>query len=111
MAGETIKVNAEEVLGHVGSIAEKMAEVSVPGPVPPLAPATSPIDVALNTVVLAAVEKATQSSTALEKRGTEHNALSQRAVANLETQEESNAADLTAIQPQGAQSGNTGVWT
>ena len=105
MAGETIKLNAEEVLGQVSKIAATMAEVSVPGPVPPPALGASPIDAALNSVVLAAAEKAGESSSALAKRGTEHSATSQRAVASLETQEESNTADITAIQPQGAQSG------
>ncbi len=32
MAGQNIKLNAEEVLGQVGKIAGTMAEVSVPGP-------------------------------------------------------------------------------
>ena len=52
MAGQNIKLNAEETLGHVSKIAATMAEVSVPGPVPPPAPGASPIDAALNTVAL-----------------------------------------------------------
>ena len=39
VAGQNIKLNAEETLGHVSKIAATMAEVSVPGPVPPPAPA------------------------------------------------------------------------
>ncbi|MDX1886742.1 hypothetical protein [Mycolicibacterium sp. 120270] len=100
MAAKNIKLNAEETLGHVGKIAATMAEVSVPGPVPPPAPAASPIDAALNTVVLAAAEKAEASSAALSKRGAEHNATALRAVSALQTEEESNAAAITEIQTQ-----------
>ncbi len=105
MAAENIRLNAEETLGHVSKIAATMAEVSVPGPVPPPGPAASPIDAALNTVVLAAAEKAEASAAALAKRGTEHNATSLRAVSALQTTEEQNASELTEIQPQAAQSG------
>jgi hypothetical protein len=105
VAAKNIKLDAEGVLGHVGKIAGTMAEVSVPGPVPPPALGASPIDAALNTVVLAAAEKAAQSSEALSARGTQHNATSVRAVSSLQTQEESNASELTAIQPQAQQSG------
>ena len=35
MAGKDIKLNPDETLGHVSKIAATMAEVSVPGPVPP----------------------------------------------------------------------------
>ena len=45
VAGKNIKLNPEETLGYVGKIAETMAEVSVPGPVPPPAVPASPIDV------------------------------------------------------------------
>jgi hypothetical protein len=109
VAAKNIKLNAEETLGHVGKIAATMAEVSVPGPVPPPAPAASPIDAALNTVVLAAAEKAEASSAALAKRGTEHNATALRAVSALQMREESNAAELTEIQPQAQQSGTTSL--
>ena len=78
MATKNIKLDAEGVLGHVGKIAGTMAEVSVPGPVPPPAPAASPIDAALNTVVLAAAEKAEASAAALAKRGTQNNAAQHR---------------------------------
>src|SRR4029079_12410750 len=86
VAGQNIKLNAEEVLGQVGKIAGTMAEVSVPGPVPPPGPGGSPIDAALVTVALAAAEKAGESSTALSTRGTEHSAASANAVAALQTQ-------------------------
>jgi hypothetical protein len=109
VAAENIKLNAEETIGHVSRIAATMAEVSVPGPVPPPAPAASPIDAALNTVVLAAAEKAEASSAALSKRGTENNATSLRAVAAMQTQEESNASDIAEIQPQAQRSGSTAV--
>lgn len=103
MAPENIKLNPEEVLGQVSKIAATMAEVSVPGPVPPPALGASPIDAALNTVVLATAEKAGESSTALSKRGTEHSATSVKAVESLQTQEEVNTTDITAIQTQVAQ--------
>lgn len=109
MAGKNIKLDAEGVLGHVSKIAGTMAEVSVPGPVPPPAPGASPIDAALNTVALAAAEKAAQSSAALSKRNTQHNATSLRAVSSMQAQEESNAADLTAIQSQVPQAGLTQI--
>ena len=109
MAAENIKLNAEETLGHVSKIAATMAEVSVPGPVPPPAPAASPIDAALNTVVLAAAEKAEASAAALSKRGTENNATSLRAVSAMQTQEESNASEIAEIQPQAQRSGTTAV--
>lgn len=107
MAGENIKLNAEEVLGHVGKIAATMAEVSVPGPVPPpgAGAGASPIDAALNAVALAAAEKAAESSSALSLRGTQHNVQSVRAVQSLETAEQVNTADLTAIQSQVPQAG------
>ena len=109
MAAENIKLNVEETIGHVSRIAATMAEVSVPGPVPPPAPAASPIDAALNTVVLAAAEKAEASSAALSKRGTENNATSLRAVAAMQTQEESNASEIAEIQPEAQRSGTTAV--
>jgi len=68
MAGKDIKLNPEETLGHVSKIAATMAEVSVPGPIPPIGPAASPIDVALNAVAAAAAEKAAASSEALSTR-------------------------------------------
>lgn len=105
MAAKNIKLNAEETLGHVSKIAATMAEVSVPGPVPPPAPAASPIDAALNTVVLAAAEKAEASAAALSKRGAEHNATSLRAISALQTQEEQNASEMAEIQAQVPQSG------
>ena len=40
MAGKNIKLNPEETLGHVNKIVATMAEVSVPGPVPPPWPPT-----------------------------------------------------------------------
>ena len=109
MAAKNIKLDAEGVLGHVGKIAGTMAEVSVPGPVPPPAPAASPIDAALNTVVLAAAEKVEASAAALSKRGTQHNATSLRAVSSMQTQEEANASELTAIQSQVPQAGLTQI--
>jgi hypothetical protein len=107
VAAKNIKLNAEETLGHVSKIAATMAEVSVPGPVPPPAPAASPIDAALNTVVLAAAEKAEASSAALSKRGTQNNATSLRAISSLEGREEANTAEITEIQSQVPQSGLT----
>jgi hypothetical protein len=103
VAPENIKLNPEEVLGQVSKIAATMAEVSVPGPVPPPALGTSPIDAALNAVALAAAEKAGESSTALSTRGTEHSATSVNAVNTLQTREESNTAEITEIQTQVAQ--------
>ena len=107
MAGQNIKLNAEEVLGHVSKIAATMAEVSVPGPVPPPGPGGSPIDAALITVQLAAMQKSETSSSVLEKRGTEHSAASQNAVAALQAREESNTSEITAIQSQVPQAGLT----
>jgi hypothetical protein len=107
VAGKNIKLNPDETLGHVQKIAATMAEVSVPGPVPPPAPAASPIDAALNTVVLAAAEKAEESSQALSTRGTVHNFQSVKAVQSLQTQEETNTAQITEIQTQVPQAGLT----
>lgn len=107
MASENIKLNAEEVLGHVSKIASTMAEISVPGPVPPPALGTSPIDAALNAVALAAAEKAAESSAALSTRGTQHHVQSVRAVQSLETQEAVNTAELTQLQSQAAQQAGT----
>ena len=107
MAGQNIKLNAEEVLGHVGKIAGTMAEVSVPGPVPPPALGTSPIDAALDTVALAAAEKAGESSELLSTRGTEHNTTSVKAVESMQTQEETNTSQITEIQTQVPQAGLT----
>ena len=107
MAGQNIKLNPEEVLGQVGKIAGTMAEVSVPGPVPPPGPGGSPIDAALVTVALAAAEKAGESSTALSTRGTEHSAASAKAVESMQTQEETNTSQITEIQSQVPQAGLT----
>ena len=109
MAGKDIKLNPEETLGHVSKIAATMAEVSVPGPVPPLSPPTSPIDVALNAVAAAAAEKAAASSEALSTRGTEHSAASTRAVAAMQAQEEKNTGKITEIQSQVPQAGITNL--
>ena len=87
MASKDIKLNPDETLGHVSKIAATMAEVSVPGPVPPPSAPTSPIDVALNSVAAAAAEKAAASAEALAARGTEHNAASVQAVAAMRAQE------------------------
>jgi len=107
VAGQNIKLNAEEVLGHVSKIAATMAEVSVPGPVPPPGPGGSPIDAALVTVQLAAMEKSEMSSSVLAKRGTEHNTTSVKAVESMQTQEEMNTSQIAEIQTQVPQSGLT----
>ncbi len=109
MAAKDIKLNPEETLGHVSKIAATMAEVSVPGPVPPPGVGSSPIDAALDAVVLAAAEKAEASSAALSTRGTEHNAAATRAVAAMQTQEETNTAKITEIQSQVPQAGLTEI--
>jgi hypothetical protein len=109
MAGKDIKLNPEETLGHVSKIAATMAEVSVPGPIPPIGPATSPIDVALNAVAAAAAEKAAASSEALSTRGAEHSAASTRAVAAMQAQEEQNTSKITEIQSQVPQAGLTEI--
>lgn len=103
MAPENIKLNPEEVLGQVSKIAATMAEVSAPGPVPPPGPGGSPIDAALITVQLAAMEKAEASSAALSTRGTEHSTQSQNAVAALQAREEENTSKIAEIQTQVAQ--------
>ena len=94
MASKDIKLNPDETLGHVSRIAATMAEVSVPGPVPPLSAAASPIDVALNAVAAAAAEKAATSSDVLAARGTEHNAASVQAVSAMRAQEDENTAKV-----------------
>jgi hypothetical protein len=110
MAGKDIKLNPEEALGHVSKIAATMAEVSVPGPIPPLGPTTtSPIDVALNAVAAAAAEKAAASSEALSTRGTEHSAASTRAVETMQAQEEENTAKVTELQRHVPQAGLTEI--
>jgi hypothetical protein len=109
MAGKDIKLNPEETLGHVSKIAATMAEVSVPGPIPPIGPSTSPIDVALNAVAAAAAEKAAASSEALSTRGAEHSAASTRAVAAMQAQEEENTSKITEIQSQVPQAGLTEI--
>ena len=106
MASKNIKLNPDETLGHVNKIAATMAEVSVPGPVPPPGPATSPIDVALNAVAAAAADKAAASSAALTARGTEHHAASVQAVTAMRTQEDENAAKVTELQSDIAQANN-----
>ena len=109
MASKDIKLNPDETLGHVSKIAATMAEVSVPGPVPPPSAPTSPIDVALNSVAAAAAEKAAASAEALAARGTEHNAALVQAVAAMRAQEEENAAKITEIQSQVPEAGITEV--
>jgi hypothetical protein len=98
VASKNIKLNPDEALGHVNKIAATMAEVSVPGPVPPPGPTTSPIDVALNAVAAAALEKATASSEALSARGTEHSAASTQAINTMRAQEEENTANVNELQ-------------
>lgn len=97
MASKDIKLNPDETLGHVNKIAATMAEVSVPGPVPPPGPTTSPIDVALNAVAAAAAEKAAASAEALSTRGTEHNAASVQAISAMRAQEEENIAKVNEL--------------
>ena len=110
MASKDIKLNPDETLGHVSKIAATMAEVSVPGPVPPPSAApTSPIDVALNSVAAAAAEKAAASAEALAARGTEHNAASVQAVAAMRAQEEENAAKVNELQTHVPEAGITEV--
>jgi ribosomal protein L29 len=103
VASKDIKLNPEETLGHVNKIAATMAEVSVPGPVPPPSAPASPIDVALNAVATAAADKAAASSAALAARGTEHNAAATQAVQAMETQEDENTAKVTELQKDIAQ--------
>lgn len=97
MASKDIKLNPDETLGHVNKIAATMAEVSVPGPVPPPGPTASPIDVALNAVAAAAAEKAAASAEALSTRGTEHNAASVQAISAMRAQEEENIAKVNEL--------------
>ncbi|OBK72660.1 hypothetical protein [Mycobacterium sp. 1274761.0] len=98
MASKSIKLNPEETLAHVNKIAATMAEVSVPGPVPPVTPSATPIDQALNAVAAAAAEKATASSEALAIRGTEHSAASTQAIAAMRTQEDENTTTVNELQ-------------
>ena len=98
MASKNIELNPDETLGHVNKIAATMAEVSVPGPVPPPGPTTSPIDVALNAVAAAAAEKAAASAEALATRGTEHNAASVQAINAMRAQEEENTGKVNELQ-------------
>ena len=98
MASKDIKLNPDETLGHVNRIAVTMAEVSVPGPVPPPGPTTSPIDIALNAVAAAAAEKAAASSETLSTRGTEHNAAYVQAINAMRAQEEENKAKVNELQ-------------
>ena len=109
MAGKDIKLNPEETLGHVSKIAATMAEVSVPGPVPPPGMGSSPIDAALDAVVLAAAEKAEASSAALSTRGTEHSTQAQNAITAMQAQEEANTAEITEIQSRVPQAGLTEI--
>ncbi len=109
MASKNIKLNPDETLAHVAKIAETMAEVSMPGPVPTPSAPTSPIDQALNAVAAAAAEKAAASAEALATRGTEHNAESVQAVAAMRAREEENAAKITEIQSQVPGAGITDV--
>jgi hypothetical protein len=97
VASKNIKLNPDEALGHVNKIAATMAEVSVPGPVPAPGPTTSPIDVALNAVAAAALEKAIASSEALSTRGTEHSAASTQAINTMRAQEEENTAKVNEL--------------
>ncbi|RDH75737.1 hypothetical protein DVS77_25020 [Mycolicibacterium moriokaense] len=98
MASKDIKLNPDEVLGHVNRIAATMAEVSVPGPVPLPGPTTSPIDVALNAVAAAAAEKAEASSRALSTRGSVHNFQSVKAIETMQAQEDENLAKVNELQ-------------
>jgi hypothetical protein len=98
VASKDIKLNPDETLGHINKIAATMAEVSVPGPVPPPSAPTSPIDVALNAVAAAAAEKAAASAEALAARGTDHNAASVQAIAAMRAQEEENTATVNELQ-------------
>ena len=98
MAPKDIKLNPDEALAHVNKIAATMAEVSVPGPVPPPSIPVSPIDEALNAVATAAAEKAAASSDALAARGTGHNAAATQAVAAMRAQEEENTAKVNELQ-------------
>jgi hypothetical protein len=97
VASKDIKLNPDETLGHVSEIAATMAEAAVPGPIPPPSAPTSPIDVALNSGVAAAAEKAEASSAALAARGTEHHATSVQAVATMRAQEEENTAKVNEL--------------
>jgi hypothetical protein len=107
VAAKNIKLNSDETLAHVNKIAETMAEVSVPGPVPPPSAPTSPIDVALNAVAAAAAEKAADSARALATRGTQHFAESLHAVGAMQAQEDENAATVTELQSQVPEAGLT----
>ena len=109
MAGKNIKLNPEETLGHVGKIAGDNGGSPIPGPVPRPQRQASPIDAALNTVAMAAAEKAEASAAALAARGTEHNAESVQAVAAMQAQEDENAAEITEIQSQIPEAGITEV--
>lgn len=100
MAAKNIKLNADETLAQVNKIAATMAEAAAPGPVPPPSVPASPIDVALNAVVTAVAEKATESSRAIASRGIEHLSESTRAIAAMQAQEDENAARITEIQSQ-----------
>ena len=98
MADKDIKLNPEDTLGQVSKIAATMAEVSTPGPVPPIGPPTSPIDTALNAVATAAAEKAADSAKAIAARGTEHHTAAVQAVQAMQAQEEQNLAEIEQVQ-------------
>ena len=93
---DNIKIQEESVTEAAQTVASSIAQAAQPGPVP-TATGASPIDGAAAGVASTVAGHVASSSAQLAPRGAEGLAKSEAALAQMETQDDTSAADIQAV--------------
>lgn len=93
---DNIKVHEEAITETAQTVATSIAQAAKPGPVP-TATGASPIDGAVASVAGAVAANVAASSAQLAPRSAEGLAKSEAALAQLNTQDSANAADIKTV--------------
>jgi hypothetical protein len=93
---DNIKVNPEAITQTAQTVATSIAEAAKPGPVP-TATGASPIDGAAASVAGAVASNIAASSAELAPRGAEGLAKSEAALAQMQNQDTTNAAEIQSV--------------
>jgi hypothetical protein len=103
-ANNRIRLDAESITETSQSVASSLAEAAKPGPVP-AAMGTSPIDGAAASVAEAVAMHVAASAAGIAPRSAEGLAKSEAALAELQTQDATNASEIQAV-PADLQAGS-----
>jgi sulfur relay (sulfurtransferase) DsrF/TusC family protein len=108
MADRDIKVDPAQTLAEVSAIAETVAQVAVPGPVP-MATGATPIDAALAAVAAAQEAQASAWAAAVAATVPDQQAKSVNAVNSLAATEQENASTIGRVYPESGGAGASSV--